>query len=267
MHNDSVILHVTDISKTYYIADSEPVEALRNVSLDIQQGSFFSFLGPSGCGKTTLLKIIAGLLEPTSGNVEILHTQNKPGPDIMFVFQEYNRSLFPWRNVFRNAAFGLEQLGLPKKEIKERVFKYLEIVKLNDFAYRYPWELSGGMQQRVAIARALVCEPQFLLMDEPFGSLDALSRTMLEDDLLRVWQDLNLTVLFVTHDIDEAIYLSDKVVVLSQRPSYVLKNICIDIQRPRHQIETKNSAEFGIFRAEISQLLGRNNHAKTQVVR
>jgi NitT/TauT family transport system ATP-binding protein len=260
MGHDDPILRVVDVGRTYRTDHSEPVEALRGVAFDVRRGGFLTIVGPSGCGKTTLLKIIAGLLAPTAGSVHISRIEDKPGPDIMFVFQEYNRSLFPWRTVFRNVAFGLEQLKLGRTETSDRVLKYLRIVRLEDFAQRYPWELSGGMQQRVAIARALACEPQLLLMDEPFGSLDALSRSTLEDDLLRLWKELGLTILFVTHDIDEAIYLADNVIVLSPRPSEVAENVAVSLPRPRRQIETKNSTAFGEYRATISRLLGRDNH-------
>ena len=261
MAGENPILRVDGVGKTYRTDNSEPVEALRGIAFVVRRGGFTAIVGPSGCGKTTLLKIIGGLLPPTTGNVDVSRIQGIPGPDIMFVFQEYNRSLFPWRTVFRNVAFGLEQLNLSHKEARDRVFKYLKVVRLDDFAHRYPWELSGGMQQRVAIARALACEPQLLLMDEPFGSLDALSRTALEDDLLRLWQDLRLTIILVTHDIDEAIYLADNVIVLSPRPSEVVRNVAVSLPRPRQQIETKNAATFGEYRAEISHLLGRDNHA------
>ena len=240
----------------YYTVDP----AIKDISLTAETRSVLALIGPSGCGKTTLLKIIAGLLPATAGKVDVFGIQDKPGPDMMFVFQEYNRSLFPWRTVFRNVGFGLEQLKLPKMETRDRVLKYLKIVRLEDFAQRYPWELSGGMQQRVAIARALACEPQVLLMDEPFGSLDALSRSALEDDLLQLWKELDLTILFVTHDIDEAIYLADNVIVISTRPSEVTKNVMVKLPRPRQQIETKNLTAFGEYRAKIGHLLGRDNH-------
>ncbi len=260
-NTNTFILNVEAVSKIYHSDDSQPVKALQYISLKIPRGDFISIVGPSGCGKTTLLKIIASLISPTSGSVDVSHIEDAPGPDIMFVFQEYNRSLFPWKKVFQNIAFGLERIGLASKDIKDKVLKILEIVGLKDFSSRYPWELSGGMQQRVAIARALVCEPQLLLMDEPFGSLDALSRANLEDDLLRVWKELGITILFVTHDVDEAIYLSDKVVALSPRPSQVLDIINIDLERPRHQIQTKNTPMFGQYREEISKLLGRGDNA------
>lgn len=260
-NTNTFILNVEAVSKIYHSNDSQPVKALQSVSFKVPRGDFVSIVGPSGCGKTTLLKVISGLISPTSGNIDVSHIEDKPGPDIMFVFQEYNRSLFPWKKVYQNVAFGLERIGLTNNEINNKVFKYLKIVGLEDFSSRYPWELSGGMQQRVAIARALVCEPQLLLMDEPFGSLDALSRTNLEDDLLRLWKELGITILFVTHDIDEAIYLSDTVVALSQRPSQVIDSINIEMERPRHQIQTKNTSMFGQYRAKISELLGRGDYA------
>jgi len=262
MSNNHLILRVNNIGKTYLADSASPVEAVANISFEICKGDFISIVGPSGCGKTTILKIIAGLITPTCGTIDIFNLQTEVAPDIMLVFQEYNRSLFQWRTVFRNVTFGLEDKKLSSKSIREKAFKYLKIVCLEDFAFRYPWELSGGMQQRVAIARALVCEPQILLMDEPFGSLDALSRSTLEDDLLRLQREFNLTILFVTHDIDEAIYLADNVILLSQRPAIIERNININIRRPRHQIETKNSSEFGEYRLEISKIIGRGEYAK-----
>lgn len=262
MSNNHLILRVNNIGKTYFAHSAPPVEAIANISFEMNSGEFVSIVGPSGCGKTTILKIIAGLIMPTCGTIDILDFQSEVAPDIMLVFQEYNRSLFQWRTVFRNVTFGLEDTKLSSKAIREKAFEYLKIVSLDDFAFRYPWELSGGMQQRIAIARALVCEPQILLMDEPFGSLDALSRSILEDDLLRLQRELNLTILFVTHDIDEAIYLADNVIVLSKRPSIIERNIKINICRPRHQIETKNSPAFGEYRLEISKLIGRGEYAK-----
>lgn len=249
------MLKIDKVSKTFNHNSQKPTVAIKDVSFEVGDGEFVSILGPSGCGKTTLLKIIAGLLKPTSGDIVL--PDGKKNNDLMFVFQEYSRSLFPWKTVFGNIAFSLEALRMPRSEIDEKVQAYINLVKLKGFEKHYPWELSGGMQQRVAIARALVCHPKLLLMDEPFGSLDALSRNELEDDLLRLWKQSNLTILFVTHDIDEAIYLSDRVIILSKRPAEIAQIEDISLKRPRHQINSRNEGNFAYHRSVISHLLGR----------
>ncbi len=252
---NNTILKLNNISKVFVQEDKKETSAIDNISLEIKNGEFVSILGPSGCGKTTLLKIIAGLLTPSTGEIKI--TNNDSHNSLMFVFQEYNRSLFPWKTVYKNISFGLELNNASNEKIENDVKKYLKLVNLEGFENHYPWELSGGMQQRVAIARAIICNPKLLLMDEPFGSLDALSRNSLEDDLLQLWKEQKFTTLFVTHDIDEAIYLSQKVVLLSTRPSKILDIVKIDLDYPRHQIETKNSSLFAEYRKTISDKIGR----------
>lgn len=256
--NDT-ILKLKNINKVFVQEDKKETSAIDDVSLEIKSGEFVSILGPSGCGKTTLLKIIAGLLSPTNGQVEI--SNNDTHNSLMFVFQEYNRSLFPWKTVYKNISFGLELDNMGDDKIEKEVKKYLKLVNLEGFENHYPWELSGGMQQRVAIARAIICNPKLLLMDEPFGSLDALSRSSLEDDLLQLWKEQKFTVLFVTHDIDEAIYLSQKVILLSSRPSKIIDTIEIELDYPRHQIESKNSNLFAGYRKNISEKIGRTKLA------
>src|ERR1700704_4142208 len=197
--------------------------ALEDVDLDIERGSFVSVVGPSGCGKSTLLQIMAGLVAPTSGAVFLEGRKvETPPPTVIYVFQQYTRSLFPWKTVERNVAFGLESReSLSRQAIAARTRELIGLVKLTGFEQHYPWQLSGGMQQRVAIARALACRPAVLLMDEPFASVDALTRAELEDLVLRVRVEFEGTVLLVTHDIDEAVYMADRVIVLSKPPSTI----------------------------------------------
>src|SRR3989304_3665776 len=200
-------------------------------------GPSVSIVGPAGCGKSTLLQCIAGLSRPSAGRV-LLHGREVTGPPegLILLFQEYNKSLMAWRSVLRNVRFGLEnRAGMSRVEMDAEARRYIELVGLKGFEAHYPWELSGGMQQRVAIARALVRRPEVMLMDEPFGSLDALTRIELEDALLRLWESLRATILFVTHDIEEAVYLSDRVYVLSCRPALVIEEIEGKLERPRNQ--------------------------------
>lgn len=255
MTGNEIILRLRNVKKTYENHHGSTITALDGISFDIVRGSLTSIVGPSGCGKTTLLKVIDGLIAPTSGSIELLNRIGKVDKSIRFVFQEYNRSLFPWLNVFKNVSFGLEGIHTNKENIYSKVTKYLEMVKLTEFATSYPWQLSGGMQQRVAIARALACEPEILIMDEPFGSLDALSRKALEDDLLTLWERIKLTIIFVTHDIDEAIYLAQKVIVMSKRPAIIKTCVDISLGFPRNQIATKNDVKFGNYRLIINNLL------------
>jgi NitT/TauT family transport system ATP-binding protein len=251
------ILEVENLSKSYRQLHGENTLALGNVTCRVETGEFVSFVGPSGCGKTTLLMSIAGLLEPSSGRVLVKGKEVKgPPPKLVLVFQEYNKSLFAWRTVLGNVLFGLEarREHAPRGEPKAR--ELLELVGLKGFEKHYPWELSGGMQQRVAIARALAYEPEVLLMDEPFGSLDALTRLELEDTLLAVWAELKTTILFITHDIEEAIYLSDRIWVLSRRPAQIIQELAVDFPRPRHQLATRADARFMTLRNDIYRQIG-----------
>ncbi|MDH3442973.1 MAG: ABC transporter ATP-binding protein [Deltaproteobacteria bacterium] len=251
------ILEVQNLSKSYRQLRGESTHAIGNITCQVEAGEFVSFVGPSGCGKTTLLMSIAGLIEPTSGQVIVKGRAVKgPPPDLVLVFQEYNKSLFAWRTILGNVRFGLEARGVRSSRSESRTRDLIELVGLKGFEKHYPWELSGGMQQRVAIARALAYEPEVLLMDEPFGSLDALTRLDLEDTLLRVWAELKTTILFITHDIEEAIYLSDRIWVLSGRPSQIIQELSIDFPRPRNQVETRAEARFMILRNEIYRQIG-----------
>ena len=226
--------------------------AIGNISCSVEAGEFVSFVGPSGCGKTTLLMTIAGLLAPSSGRV-IVNGKKVDGPpaNLVLLFQEYNKSLFAWRTVLGNVRFGLEARGDRSSRALAKARSLIDLVGLKGFENHHPWELSGGMQQRVAIARALAYEPEVLLMDEPFGSLDALTRLELEDTLLELWSELKTTILFITHDIEEAIYLSDRIWVLSRRPSQIIEDLRIDLARPRNQETTRAEARFMTMRNEI----------------
>jgi NitT/TauT family transport system ATP-binding protein len=246
------ILEVQGLSKSYRQAGGETTAAIGNISCRVEAGEFVSFVGPSGCGKTTLLMSIAGLLPPTSGRVLIKGKEVAgPPPNLVLLFQEYNKSLFAWRSVLGNVRFGLEARSDHSADAAKKARDLIDLVGLKGFENHYPWELSGGMQQRVAIARALAYEPEVLLMDEPFGSLDALTRLELEDTLLRLWAELRTTILFITHDIEEAIYLSDRIWVLSRRPSQIVQELKIDFPRPRDQVTTRAEARFMEIRNDI----------------
>lgn len=220
------------------------------------KGSFVSIVGASGCGKTTLLKIIAGLLRPTAGAV-FLDGGRIEGPtrDMTLVFQEYNKSLLPWRNVEQNLRLGLVNRGFSQQEQERRIEDYLRLIDLVDARNRYPWQLSGGMQQRVAVARALACEPVILLLDEPYGSLDAVTRSRLEDELLSLWAERSMTVLLVTHDIDEALYLSDRVLILAGSPATITLDLPVNLPRPRDQIDSRASRMFTEMRTVVFKTL------------
>ncbi len=232
---------IDNVGKVFPVRDGEVV-ALQGVSLDIKENEFICVVGPSGCGKSTLLNIIAGLYNPSSGHVYVDgHEVDGPGPERGVVFQQYG--LFPWLTVRENIEFGLKLQKKSKKELAEISAKYMELVDLTSFANSYPKELSGGMKQRVAIARAYAVNPQVLLMDEPFGALDAQSRTQLQTELLETWEKEQKTCFFITHDVDEAIILAQRVVIMSARPGRIKEIVEIDIPYPRTQ-ETKMTQEF-----------------------
>jgi NitT/TauT family transport system ATP-binding protein len=246
------ILEVQSLSKSYRQAGGETTVAIDNITCQVEGGEFVSFVGPSGCGKTTLLMTIAGLLTPSAGRVLVKDKEvSGPPANLVLLFQEYNKSLFAWRSVLGNVRFGLEARGKRSVEANEKARALIELVGLGGFENHYPWELSGGMQQRVAIARALAYEPEVLLMDEPFGSLDALTRLELEDSLLALWAELKTTILFITHDIEEAIYLSSRIWVLSRRPSLIIDDIDVGFPRPRNQVSTRAEARFMEIRNDI----------------
>ncbi|WP_228644717.1 ABC transporter ATP-binding protein [Microtetraspora sp. AC03309] len=249
------ILDVRGVTKSYPSRRGD-VLAVRGIDFAVRPGEFVSVVGPSGCGKTTLMMCVAGLL-PLSGGTLTFRGSPMTGPQdgVAVVFQDYSRSLFPWLTVEKNVALPLRDRKIPRPEIRSRVEQALETVGLGHAAGLHPWQLSGGMQQRVAIARGLAVRPEMLIMDEPFASVDAQTRASLEDLVLRIWAETGTTVLFVTHDIDEAVYLSDRVVVLSQGPSVVVADIPVELPRPRDQIETKQIPLFGALRAQVFNLV------------
>lgn len=244
------MLHVNHLSKSY-----GAVSAIDDLTFHVERGEFVCIVGPSGCGKTTLLKCLSGLMPPSGGEA-ILAGEHIQGPpeSLALVFQEYSRSLLPWMTVEKNVALPLTK-KMAKAQRDKLVRESLEAVGLADSAHAYPWQLSGGMQQRVAIARGLAYKPQILLMDEPFASVDAQTRAELEDLTLQVRQDFKVTCVLVTHDIDEAVYLADRVVVLSKRPTRVQEIIDVDLPRPRHQVTTRELPQFAHLRGRVARLI------------
>ena len=249
------VLEIRDVAKSYG-SGSKVTHALRSISFSIAERELVCVVGPSGCGKTTLLKCIAGLLRPTRGEV-LLHGEpvTAPPEEMAVVFQEYNRSLMPWSTVRNNVLLPLRHKKLAREERTRLVEEALAAVGLTRFIDHYPWQLSGGMQQRVAIARALAYQPSILLMDEPFASVDAQTRGDLEDLVLRVRDEFGITILFVTHDIDESVYLSDRIVVLTHAPTVVKEVVGVELPSPRDQIATKELSEFASQRAYVYRLI------------
>jgi NitT/TauT family transport system ATP-binding protein len=251
----SRLLAVEDLGLTYGTGQTAHV-AIAELDFAITTGEFVSIVGPSGAGKTTLLKCISGLLPPTSGDVRLSGQVVDRVPDrLAMVFQDYSRSLFPWLTVGGNVDLPLGRQGLTRQDRRKRVEESLNAVGLAGFAERHPWQLSGGMQQRVAIARALAYQPEILLMDEPFASVDAQTRAELEDLVLAVRERFAMTILFVTHDIDESVYLADRVLVLSRSPARVVADLETALPHPRDQIETKERGDFVHLRGEVARLI------------
>ena len=251
------LLQIGGLGKTYGSGD-KAVQAVGDVSFAIDDGEFVCVVGPSGCGKTTLLKCIGGLLRPTRGEVLLRGRRvTEPPEEMALVFQEYSRSLMPWASVRNNVLLPLRHKKLSRAERNRLVEDSLAAVGLTRVLDRYPWQLSGGMQQRVAIARALAYQPAILLMDEPFASVDAQTRADLEDLVLRVRDEYGITILFVTHDIDESVYLSDRVVVLTHAPTEVKEVLPVDLPSPRDQIATKELPDFASLRAHVYRLIKR----------
>jgi NitT/TauT family transport system ATP-binding protein len=231
------------------------VVALRDIDLEVERGEFVCLLGPSGCGKSTLLNAVAGFLRPTSGRILVDGAAvTGPGPDRGMVFQEY--ALFPWMTVADNTAFGLRVKGLSRADARRRAAELLGRLGLADFADRYPKDLSGGMRQRVAIARVLAIDSPVLLMDEPFGALDALTRRSLQEQFLELWAGLGKTILFVTHSIDESLYLADRIVVMSYRPGTIRRDLRVELDRPRDP----SSAPFNALKRELGELVMTEQH-------
>jgi NitT/TauT family transport system ATP-binding protein len=251
------LLEIKHVGKTYGTAEKATV-ALQDVSFSITQGEFLCVVGPSGCGKTTLLKCVCGLLRPSAGEILLRGRRViEPPEEMALVFQEYGRSLMPWASVRNNVLLPLRHKKLTGEERRALVEEALAAVGLTRFIDHYPWQLSGGMQQRVAIARALAYQPSILLMDEPFASVDAQTRADLEDLVLRVREQYGITILFVTHDIDESVYLSDRIVVLTHAPTVVKEVLPVELPSPRDQIATKELAEFTQLRAHVYRLIRR----------
>ena len=249
------MLEVTGLTRTYGQGTAAHV-AIRDVTLSVSDGELVTIVGPSGCGKSTLLRCVAGLLAPTSGTVVLNGTPVTRVPDRLgVVFQDYSRSLYPWLSVIDNVALPLRRTTSGRAARREIAQASLAAVGLPDAGHRYPWQLSGGMQQRVAIARALACDPVLLLMDEPFGSVDAQTREDLEDLILRVRADRKITILLVTHDIDESVYTGDRVIVLTPSPGGVRATLPVNLPSPRDQLATKELPDFVHLRTEVSRLV------------
>lgn len=252
------ILDIANVSKVFSL-HGRPIHALKDVNLQIQKGEFVCLIGASGCGKSTLLRIMGGFESVSTGVARMYHTPiSEPGPDRGMVFQDYG--LFPWLTVRQNIAFGPKQRGLPEVKLREIADHYLHMVGLSKFADHFPHQLSGGMKQRVSIARALANDCEVLLMDEPFGALDALTREVLQQELLDIWAKTRLTVIFVTHAVEEAVLLADRVVVMTASPGRVERDYRIPLERPRHI----TAPEFNQVRQELTELLSSHvaHHAK-----
>ncbi len=246
---DAPHIRIEAVNKVFS-SDGREINALKDIRLDIPRGQFTCLLGPSGCGKSTLLNAVAGFAPPSSGAITVDGTPVAgPGPERGMVFQEY--ALFPWMTVAQNIGFGLEIRGAPRARVEETVERLLGMLSLLDFRQRYPKDLSGGMRQRVAIARVLALDSPVLLMDEPFGALDALTRRNLQDELLRIWAELGKTILFVTHSIEEAIYLADRIVVMTYRPGTVKRDLLVGLPRVRDPV----APEFNALKRELGMLV------------
>jgi ABC-type nitrate/sulfonate/bicarbonate transport system ATPase subunit len=245
------LLRIEHLEKTFGRRQQLVVEGF---DLELQRGEFVTLIGPSGCGKTTVLRIAAGLLPPTRGDVFVDDVPSMgPSRDKAIVFQHFN--LFPWRTAIDNVAYGLEIQGMGKAERREIGHEYLKLVGLDTHAHHYPWQMSGGQQQRIGIARALAIKPKLILMDEPFGALDALTRERLQGQLQDICIERNLTVLFVTHSIDEALYLSDRIVVMGVRPGRIIAEFNVDMPKPRAAYNFRGLPEYSRVRGEIWSLL------------
>lgn len=247
-------LRLDSVQKVYKIGKSEFL-AVQDVTLNVKEGELVSIVGPSGCGKSTVLSILAGLHDKTGGTVEIGNEVSPftPGRDVGMVFQK--ALLLKWRNILDNVLLPAEILGLPRRESRERARHLLDMVGLSDFSDAYPQQLSGGMQQRAAIARALVHDPKLILMDEPFGALDALTRERMNLELLRIWRDSGKTILFVTHGIQEAVFLGSKVAVMTAGPARMAEYMQIELPEPR-TLDVKTTEKFGDYTRRVYQLLG-----------
>ncbi|MEV7692726.1 ABC transporter ATP-binding protein [Microbacterium sp. NPDC089189] len=253
------MLVLNNVAKRY--GDSETgTLAVQDLTFEIGRNEVVTIVGPSGCGKTTVLKLMAGLISPSSGTIDVDGTPvTRPPQEIALVFQDYVNSLYPWMTVQQNVEFPLERAVRDRAHRRERVMSAIESVGLRGFESQYPWQLSGGMQQRVAIARGLAYQPQMLLMDEPFGALDAQTRAELEDLVLQVRAQFGITIVFVTHDIDESVYLADRVLVMGPRPTFIEADLAVGLPSPRDQIETKELPEFARVRSDVYRRIRRSS--------
>jgi len=231
--------------------------AIEQVSFAVGRGDFLSIIGPSGCGKSTLLHILAGLSAPSGGTVRLQGVPViAPRREMVYVFQQYTKSIFPWKTVLENVLLGVKyRSAAPRRDLVQRCHEQLALVGLGPYANYYPYQLSGGMQQRVAIARALVCRPDLLLMDEPFSALDAMTRAELQDLLLRLWTEFGLTILFVTHDLDEALYLAQRVLLLSASPGRVGDTLAVPLAYPRNQVRTRSDPTYLALRERLYRFM------------
>jgi NitT/TauT family transport system ATP-binding protein len=246
------IIELKDLGKSFSV-HGRTLTVFDKLSCRIEPGSFVSIVGPSGCGKSTLLKLICGLDSPSGGTVLF---QGRPvgGParGMIYVFQHYTRSILPWRDVMGNVAFGLNAAkSLPPRQARERCLEYIRLVGLEGYERYHPYQLSGGMQQRVCIARALICEPAVLLMDEPFSAVDAMTRAVLQELILKIRATIPVTILFVTHDVDEAVFLSSRVIALGRTPAAIRDDLAIDLPQPRDQIATREDGRFIAIRQRL----------------
>jgi NitT/TauT family transport system ATP-binding protein len=245
------LLEADDITRDFE-AHGQTTSVLAGIGFAVWPGEFVSVVGPSGCGKTTLVRILAGLISAGSGEARVGgHVVHGPPRGLLLLFQQYEKSLLPWRSVAGNVQFALVNQHLPRAEQQHRIIEALKAVDLEEFAAYYPYQLSGGMQQRVALARALACRPQILLMDEPFSSVDALTRGDLQDLTLRLWEERRQTILLVTHDVDEAVYLSSRILVLSRRPARLQAEVSVELPYPRDQVSTREEPAFLHARRQI----------------
>lgn len=254
------MLRIQGICKTFPAeGERNELEVLRDIHFDVAEGEFISIIGPSGCGKTTLLRILHGLDRATEGSVWLEgKTVQGPSPQSAMVFQQFN--LFPWLTVSQNVAFGLEVAKFPPTECSTRTRSYLKLVGLESFANHYPHEISGGMQQRVGLARALALDPRVLLMDEPFGALDAITREQLQREIAGILAQSSKTVVFITHNMDEAIFFSDRILVMNERPAKIVEQVRVDLPRPRAADSIRGSPQFAQMREHLWSLLSRGKN-------
>lgn len=252
------LIEMKQINKVFTSNDGDDITVLENINLTINKGEIYCLLGPSGCGKSTILKLLAGFDSPTHGKIYANHNEVKNvAPDRAVVFQTPN--LFPWLTVYENITFGLKMKKLPATEIKEKTETFIKAVGLTGYEQHYPYQLSGGMQQRVSIARALVNDPTILLMDEPFAALDAQTRLLMQELVMKVWEEFHTTILFITHDIDEAIFLGNKIGVMSRNPGKITEEHVINIPRPR-SLEVVTTNEFTSIKSSILTRLQHEVH-------